>query len=87
VPVTPGSGEPPDVIPSEVDADYDCVRMGATAPDGVVAAPPPGGDESDGPTLCPDGYVPRRRRRPYRSVGKRIVTDGPPEHNPAAPPP
>jgi hypothetical protein len=81
------SDDRPDVIRSEVDPDYDCVRLGATAPGGDVAAPPPGGDE-DGPgrRLCPDGYVPRRRRPPYRTQGKRVVRDEPPERNPSPPP-
>jgi hypothetical protein len=84
--VTPGSDRP-DVIRSEVDPDYDCVRRGSTAPGGEVATPPPGGHESEGPRICPDGYVPRRRRPPYRAEGKRIIRDGSPERNPNRRPP
>jgi hypothetical protein len=86
VPVSP---EPrPDVIPSEVDPDYDCVRLGSTAPDGRVATPPPGGHD-DPPvaadtTLCPDGYVPRRRREPYEARGKRMISKEPPQRNPGS---
>jgi hypothetical protein len=88
VPLTP-SDDRPDVIRSDVDPDYDCVRLGATAPGGEVATPPPGGHEAEGPRLCPDGYVPRRRRSPYQAEGKRIIRDEPPERNPnrPAPPP
>jgi len=86
--VSPDRGDDrPDVIRSEVDPEYDCVRLGATAPGGEVATPPPGGDEDPtGRRLCPDGYVPRRRRPPYRAEGKRIVRDEPPERNPRPPP-
>ncbi|MBA3431262.1 MAG: hypothetical protein H0U16_07260 [Actinobacteria bacterium] len=75
-------GEPSDVIPSEVDANYDCVRLGSAALGGEIAMPPDGGMETDVKRLCPDGYVPKRRRAPYRAKGKRIVRDGPGERNP-----
>jgi hypothetical protein len=78
--------KPPDVIPSEVNPEYECIRIGSTAPDGVVATPPSEGDEAEQARLCPDGYVPRRRRRRYRLEGKRIVREGPPERNPEPPP-
>ena len=78
--------KPPDVIPSEVNPDYDCVRIGSTVPDRVVAAPPSEVAEAKKGRLCPDGYVPRRRRRQYRLEGKRIVGEGPAERNPKPPP-
>lgn len=84
--VAPGD-ERPDVIRSDVDPDYDCVRLGATAPGGAVATPPSRGHEAEGPRLCPDGYVPRRRRPPYRAEGKRLVGSEPPERNPNPRPP
>jgi hypothetical protein len=76
----------PDVIPSPVDPDVECVRIGSQDPTGVVAAPPPGGQgDAGGSGLCPDGYVPRRRRRPdARFEGKRVRTDRPAERNPDA---
>jgi hypothetical protein len=64
----------PDVIPSEVDPAYECVRIGAQVGGTPQAKPPPDGQpEPEGPRLCPEGYVPRRRkRRPYELEGKRI---------------
>lgn len=79
-------GDAPDVIPSEVDPAYDCVRLGSTSAEPDVAQPPPGGHEGGGPGLCPEGYVPRRRRAPYRAEGKHLVSEKPPEHNPKPPP-
>jgi hypothetical protein len=72
----------PDVIPCEVDPAYECVRLGSQVPDGAVAAPPePGTAVPQHPRLCPDGYVPRRRRRPpYRLEGKLVRPDGSPTH-------
>src|SRR5262245_3359137 len=35
---------------------------------------------------CPEGYLPRRRRRSYELDGKRVVTGRPPEENPTPPP-
>jgi hypothetical protein len=76
----------PDVIPSEVDPAYECVRIGAGVDGEAPAAPPPGAQpEPEGQRLCPEGYVPRRRRRPaYRLEGKRIRPSGPAQRNPAA---
>jgi hypothetical protein len=73
--------EGPDVIPSDVDPAYECVRVGAG-----VAAPPPGGQpEPERRGLCPEGYVPRRRRRPsYELEGKEIRASGPAQRNPVA---
>ena len=78
--------EKPDVIPSPVDPDYDCVRVdfGAARPPGPMndAAPDPATTR-----LCPDGYVPRRRRATYRLEGKQIRTGEPPTRNPNPKPP
>ena len=75
----------PDVIRSVVDPDYDCVRVskGAATPPGPAAAEEP---EPNPDRLCPDGYVPRRRRRPYVLEGKEINTGEPPTRNPRAKP-
>jgi len=53
-------------------------------PGGHTPSPPPTREEhADERRLCPDGYVPRRRRRPrYRLEGKSLVTDQPPEPHP-----
>jgi hypothetical protein len=83
--------EEPDVIPSEVDPDYECVRIGGSEHPGPPAEPPPGpeaeGERESGRALCPEGYVPRRRRRPrYELDGKKIRSTGPAERNPNPPP-
>ncbi|WP_129337064.1 hypothetical protein [Cellulomonas endophytica] len=73
----PSGEELPEVLPSAPDDDYECVRVDP----GAAAAPDPG-EPREG--LCPPGYVPRRKGgAPYRLAGKRAVTDGPPEPNPA----
>jgi hypothetical protein len=73
VPVAPEAGST-GVVRSEVDPDYDCVPVGAGD---ATAAPPPGGlPDRAGTRLCPEGYVPRRRKAPYRLEGKRIVGGG-----------
>jgi hypothetical protein len=71
------SVDEPDVIPSPVDPDVECVRAGDLAE-------PPGPDlRPSGEPLCPPGYVPRRKRRePYESHGKTIDTGRPAERNP-----
>lgn len=72
----------PDVIRSVVNPDYDCVRMS----EGVATPPGPPAAEED-PSLerlCPDGYVPRRRRRPYVLEGMEIRTGEPPTRNPGS---
>ncbi len=74
--------EQPDVLPCEKDPRFECVRIGSTDPHGAAASPPPGGDSESEAGLCPDGYVPRRRRPPYAAEGKRVIRDGPPERNP-----
>lgn len=77
------SVEGPETIPSPVDPDYECVRIDVAAGGKAPAAPPPGGEpDSEGPRLCPDGYVPRRRRRKYKLDGKRIRPSGTPQRNP-----
>jgi hypothetical protein len=82
------SVDKPDVIPSPVDPDYDCVRVGS----GTARPPGPTNDAAPDPDpattpLCPDGYVPRRRRPTYRLEGKQIRTGEPPTRNPNPKPP
>jgi hypothetical protein len=79
--VEPGSGS--GIFPSLVDPECDCVPIGSQTPDGRVAAPP-SDDEGEAEPLCPEGYVPQRRRRKYDLEGKVVVTDAEPERNPAA---
>jgi len=70
----------PQIIPSEVDPDVECVRIDDASP---PAQPPGPAGPSTGPRLCPEGYLPRRRRRDeYLLEGKRIVTPGPPTPGP-----
>lgn len=70
------------VIPSPFDPDYECVPVGTCADS---PSPPPGGqEESSAPRLCPEGFVPRRRRREYDLEGKVIRTHRPAERNPEA---
>jgi hypothetical protein len=83
-----GDDDGPLVIPSLVDPEVECIRIDTQVPSGELAQPPgpavPGNDAS--PTLCPDGYVPRRRRRgDYILKGKEIITDSPPIRNPDDP--
>jgi hypothetical protein len=76
----------PDIIPSPVDPDYECVRKDLLVPEGELAEPPTDQQTEESlPKLCPEGYVPRRRRRPYKLDGKRVQTGQPPERNPDAP--
>jgi hypothetical protein len=79
--VEPGSGS--GIFPSLIDPECDCVPIGSQTPDGRVAAPP-SDDEGDAEPLCPEGYVPQRRRRKYDLEGKMVVTNAEPERNPAA---
>lgn len=79
----------PGIIRSLVDPRYECVPLGTGSPDGRVSQPPPGDVTTDEavtasdqlPRLCPEGYVPRRRRPPYASDGKVVHTGAPPLHN------
>jgi hypothetical protein len=73
------SVEGPEVIPCPTDDAYECVRA-----DLEDAARPPGPQppEATRPGLCPEGYVPRLKRRGYELRGKHVETGGPPEHNP-----
>ncbi|MDQ1031661.1 hypothetical protein QF035_009243 [Streptomyces umbrinus] len=91
----PARDDHPEVIPSEVDPDVECVRIDRTDD---RAGPPPSPDlpeEGSGPPsapavegrrLCPEGYLPRRRHRDYTLDGKRVVSDSPPIPNPDDPP-
>lgn len=80
-PDTPAEDERPAVIPSAVDPDIECVRIDEA--DSPAEEPPGGLTTTGGPKPCPDGYLPRRRRRDYHLDGKRAVTDTPPVRNPA----
>lgn len=93
MPVTGGGDQAddlPDVLPSTTDPDVECVRIGSEehTGGGALAAPPPGAPAA--PTgagsPCPPGYVPRRRRNPHPTEGKRVLRPGPSERNPAARP-
>ncbi|MFH9726018.1 hypothetical protein ACH4M4_24105 [Streptomyces sp. NPDC017254] len=86
----PAEDDRPEVIPSEVDPEIECVRIDEA---GGTAEPPPHPSTQDegtvrgrGARLCPEGYVPRRRPRDYTLDGKRVVTDSPATHNPEEPP-
>lgn len=87
----PADDERPDVIPSTVDPAYECVRADRQTPSGELAAPPapaPGGApavRAQPEPLCPEGYVPRLRRRDYDIDGKRVITGAAPERNPSDP--
>lgn len=80
---TDDGGEPRrEVLRSTVDPLYDCVPIDSQTPDGNIAEPPPDGIEQEGQSLCPDGYVPRLRRRDYGLSGKQVITGKPPERRP-----
>lgn len=83
----PTSDHRPLIIPSPVDPDVECVRIDTQVPSGELAQPPgPSPTDGDDSHLCPDGYVPRRRRRgDYTLKGKEIVTGTPPKRNPDDP--
>ena len=75
-----------DVIASPSNSDYECVRRDSQDPTGKVSEPPTSQQrEVASPELCPEGYVPRHRRRDYRLEGKVVQMGGPPERNPDAP--
>jgi hypothetical protein len=84
----------PDITVSLVDPEYECVRIGGAAHPDRPADPPPSSEgdaqpaeDADLPALCPEGYVPRRRRRaPYELDGKHIRSTGEAERNPTPPP-
>ena len=80
--------EPPVIVPSTVDPDYECVLVD---PDAADAPPVIADDGTTGPrpeALCPPGYVPRLRPRPpYESDGKVVISTESPEENPDPPPP
>lgn len=70
----------PEVIPCDANPDYECVRIDTQTADGTVATPPPGSDPARAEQpLCPDGYVPRRRRRTQDVPGKRVMQKESPE--------
>lgn len=72
--------EPPPVLPSALDDEYECVLVDPEAARAPSASEP-------GKSLCPPGYVPRLKgRAPYRLRGKEVVSEDPPEQNPDPPP-
>ncbi|MGH3241144.1 MAG: hypothetical protein ACRDNL_12250 [Spirillospora sp.] len=71
--------EGPEVVPSTVDDAYECVRADL---DDTARPPGPQPPEATRPGLCPEGYVPRLKRRDYELHGKRVETGTPPERNP-----
>ncbi len=84
----PTDDDHPPIIPSPVDPDIVCIRIDTQVPSGELAQPPGQAPTGGGDTrkLCPDGYVPRRRRRrDYTLEGKRIVTNARPKRNPDDP--
>jgi hypothetical protein len=84
----PTDNDRPSVIPSPVDPDVECVRIDTQVPSGELASPPgpPLIRRDDSRSLCPEGYVPRRRRRgDYTLEGKEIITGTPPKRNPDDP--
>lgn len=73
--------EPPLVLPSAPDDEYECVLVDPEAARAPSAGQP-------GESKCPPGYVPRLKRRgDYRLHGKEVVSEQPPEQNPHPPPP
>ncbi|MEU1008595.1 hypothetical protein [Streptomyces sp. NPDC005890] len=82
----PAGDDRAEVIPSEVDPDVECVRIDKAAGQAEPPpSPPPDAGPPEGRRLCPEGYVPRRRRRDYTLNGKRVVTGTPPARNPEEP--
>ena len=76
-----------DIIPSPVDPDYECVPIGDATSGRQPTPPDQSGtpvDEPKAQRLCPDGYVPRRKRRPYHLEGKEGRTGEPTERNPGS---
>jgi hypothetical protein len=63
--------------------DCECVKV---TPGTKLSTPPPEAAKM-GRALCPEGYLPRRRRRvTYQLRGKEVVTSRPPKSNPEPPP-
>ncbi len=74
--------EPPAVLPSGADDEYECVLVD---PEAAVAPQP--ATTQPGAALCPPGYVPRlKRRAPYHLRGKERVSEDQREQNPEPPP-
>jgi hypothetical protein len=75
----PKGNEPPEVLPSAPDEEYECVLVDPEAARAPTA-------EEPAPGRCPPGYVPRLKRRgSYRLHGKEAVTGDPPQRNPHHP--
>ncbi|MFF8407562.1 hypothetical protein ACF06P_38760 [Streptomyces sp. NPDC015684] len=89
----PTDDDHPEVIPSEVDPDVECVRADLVGersgpppcPEHEEPPGPPSSPAVSGRRLCPEGYLPRRRQRDYTLDGKQIISDSPPTPNPEDP--
>jgi hypothetical protein len=82
----PIKNEMQQIFTSEINPNYECVPIESQTPSGEIASPPPGGEAESGQRLCPDGYVPRLKRKRYLLRGKEIVTpEAKPERNPSSP--
>ncbi|MGJ5675588.1 MAG: hypothetical protein ACR9NN_18555 [Nostochopsis sp.] len=74
------------IFTSEINPDYECIPIESQTPTGEIASPPPGGEAYSGQRLCPDGYVPRLKRKRYLLRGKEIVnSEAEPDKNPSSP--
>ncbi len=72
------------IFTSLVDPDFECVPIESQTPNGRVAEHPPGSAQRSG-RLCPEGFVPRRKRRRYTLDGKVIIDpESTPERNPSS---
>ena len=82
----PIKSEMQQIFTSEINPNYECVPIESQTPSGEIASPPPGGEAESGQRLCPDGYVPRLKRKRYLLRGKEIITpEAEPERNPSSP--
>lgn len=69
---------------SPIDPDFECIPIDSQTSNGPLASPPPGGkEEHSNRRLCPEGYIPRRKRKSYKLQGKVIIDPAhAPERNP-----
>ena len=80
--------ELPDIFVSSVNPEYECVRISVAYPGGLSTPPPdlPARESSHETPVCPEGYVPRPRRRGhYQLRGKTLLSSSPPERAPGSP--
>lgn len=74
------------MLTSEIDPKYECIPIQSQSLSGEIATPPPGDEVDSGQRLCPEGYVPRLKRKSYLLEGKEIITpEAKPERNPSTP--